>query len=97
MTKCLEVYLEVKESFFPKHFSEEQCVFRCTYPQGGVSCYTEKEQRGRSGEEEVEGKVGGEERRNVRQGREGRVTAGKWEPSHKEAERGAAPLERRCV
>lgn len=40
-----------------------------------------------------------EERRDgmSEQGREGRVTAGKWEPSLKEAERGAAPLERRCV
>lgn len=39
-----------------------------------------------------------EERRGMsKQGREGRVTAGKWEPSHKEAERGAAPLERRCM
>lgn len=77
MTKCLEVNLEVKESFFPKHFSEEQCVFRCTYPQGGVSCYTEKEQRGRSGEAKWGGKW--EERRDgmSEQGREGRVTAGK--------------------
>lgn len=39
---------------------KEQCVSHSAYPPGGEGDYTGKDQRGRSWEEEEEGKVGGE-------------------------------------
>lgn len=54
--------LEVKERFSHIVILKEQCVSHGADPPAGEggSCYTGKDQRGRSWEEEEEGKVRGE-------------------------------------
>lgn len=62
MSMPCSLYIKVDIFLFPRTFSKKKTASIST---GGVSCYTEQEENGRS-EEEEEGKEGGEESRNVR-------------------------------